>query len=87
MTLQMLHILDRETAIERGYYDWGRGRPADSPEPEWDTASPGQRRQVSLRGCRLYDGLPVRHGTTRAVGGVRGHRCQLAPHPIEQSRR
>jgi hypothetical protein len=62
LTLQLLHISDCETAVERGYYDWGRGRPADSPEPDWDAASPGQRRQTVLRGYGLYDGLPAQRG-------------------------
>ena len=61
-TLQLLNISDCETAVERGYYDWGRGRPADSPEPDWDAASPEQRRQIALRGYELYDGVPAQRG-------------------------
>ncbi len=34
LTLQLLQIPDCEGAIEQGYYDWGRGRPADSPVPD-----------------------------------------------------
>lgn len=61
-TLQLLSIPDCEAVIERGYFDWGRGRPADSPEPDWEAASQKQRIQIALRGYGLYDGLPARGG-------------------------
>ena len=60
--LQKLDVADCEAALERGYFDWGRGWAKDSPEPDWDEASPQQRRAIALRGYGLYDGLPPQLG-------------------------
>lgn len=79
LTLQLLCIRDCERAIERNYYDWGRGRAADSPEPDWDTAAPAQRRQVAIRGYELYDGVPPQYGNrigpleVYASAGINSH--------------
>jgi hypothetical protein len=73
LALQLLQIADCEGAIERSYYDFGCGRPTDSPEPDWDAASPAQRRQIALRGYGLYDGLPAQRGNR--IGPLEVYAC------------
>lgn len=62
LRVQTLCVPDCVAAIERGYYGWGQGRPADSPEPSWEDATPKQRHDIALRGYSLYDGYPAQRG-------------------------
>jgi hypothetical protein len=62
LRLQKLEIDDCESAILRGYFDWGRGNVADSPEPSWDNADEATRLKLQRRGYDLYDGYPVQPG-------------------------
>ena len=59
LQIQNLRIPECEAALERAYFDWGRGWSKDSPEPDWDAASADERRTIALRGYALYDGCPV----------------------------
>ncbi len=61
LTLQLPCVVDCEEAVERPYYEWGRGRPVYSPEPHWDTAPTEQRWQIALRGYGAWDGLPAQY--------------------------
>jgi len=60
--IQTLQLSGCASKLEREYYGWGRGRHEDSPEPEWEQASPEQRGVITRRGYELYDGFPVQPG-------------------------
>ena len=56
LRIQRLNIPDCESAVERSYFDWGRGWAEDALDPDWDGASPEVRQHIMLRGYAAYDG-------------------------------
>ncbi len=62
LLLQKLTIPDCEATVERSYYDWGRGWPEDSPEPDWHRTDANLRMTIARRGYMLYDGWPPVYG-------------------------
>ncbi|SRR6266436_486210 len=62
LRLQNLQIPDCEDIVEQGFYEWGRGYPADALEPPWQEASLDRKRIIVSRGYALYEGLPVQRG-------------------------
>lgn len=60
--LQNLYIVDCESIIEKGFYNWGQVQRKKSSENPWDEATSEDRRISALRGYSLYEGLPVQRG-------------------------
>ncbi len=47
LRLQNLQIPDCEDIVEQGFYEWGRGYPADTLEPTWQEASLDRKRIIA----------------------------------------
>ncbi len=62
LRIQKLEIDDCEQEILRNYFEWGRGNPADTPEPSWQDADEATRLFIARRGYALYDGLALQPG-------------------------